>query len=133
MMITNMRAAVTSSRNTTRTRALFDSGFSLFGRQSSYPGRIAPASMVEEVYGLDWMRATPKHAGGGTRTPTLFRTPGPKPGPSTSSGTPAGPSILFSIVRITDARAPARWKNSRQQWGPRRSFGRRELEGPRGL
>ena len=59
MVITNMRAAVTSSRNTTRTRALFDSGFSLFGRQSSYPGRIAPASMVEEVYGLDWMCATP--------------------------------------------------------------------------
>src|SRR4051812_49670937 len=40
--------------------------------------------------------ATSRNAGGGTRTPTLFRAPGPKPGPSTSSGTPAGASILRS-------------------------------------
>src|SRR3954464_12998789 len=45
-MITNAMPAVTRRRNTTRARVLFDSGFSLFGRQSSYPGRIAPASMA---------------------------------------------------------------------------------------
>src|SRR3954452_14865422 len=47
-MITNARPAETSSRNTTRARALFASGFSLFGRQSSYPGRIAPAFMARK-------------------------------------------------------------------------------------
>ena len=55
MMITNETAAVTSSRKTTTARALFASGFSLFGRQSSYPGRIAPASMASKSMGCGWM------------------------------------------------------------------------------
>src|SRR5690349_11175199 len=61
MMTMNASPAETSSRNTTRARALFASGFSLFGRQSSYPGRIAPASIAEQVYGLPWICATPNH------------------------------------------------------------------------
>src|SRR5215207_6313101 len=63
-MITNAMPAVTSSRKMTRTRALFASGFALFGRQSSYPGRMAPASIAEQVYGLAWRRATRNCSGG---------------------------------------------------------------------
>src|SRR5215813_6363763 len=48
MMITKESAAVARSRNTTSARALLDSAFSLFGRQSSYPGRTAPASMASK-------------------------------------------------------------------------------------
>src|SRR3954451_14785245 len=62
MMITNMSAAVTSIRKTTSARVLFASRLSLFGRQSSYPGRIAPASMARQVYGLVGISATGKIA-----------------------------------------------------------------------
>src|SRR5262249_51555689 len=68
----------------------------------------------EKVYGVRWIRATPRrlprdarwtgrgdhHAGGGTRTPTLFRAPGPKPGLSSSSSTPAGRTILVSTLGL---------------------------------
>src|SRR5215213_1562119 len=73
MMITNAIPAVTSSRKTTRALALFASGFSLFGRQSSYPGRMAPASIAGQVYGLDWIRATPN------RRPAAMRAEGLEP------------------------------------------------------
>src|SRR5262245_38072929 len=62
MMITNARAAVTSIRNTTSGRALLASGFCLFGRQSSYPGRMAPASIARQVYGLGCALAGPNHS-----------------------------------------------------------------------
>src|SRR6266480_5498642 len=78
-VMTRASAAETKRRNTTRTRVLFAPAFSLFGRQSSYPGRIAPASMVGKFmdsagYALH-LAAQGCHAGGGTRTPTLFRAP----------------------------------------------------------
>jgi hypothetical protein len=61
------------------------------------------------------------HAGGGTRTPTLFRAPGPKPGPSTSSGTPAGHSILGSDPRLLRMRAggPLLGRMPRDRGAPR--------------
>src|SRR3954464_10130471 len=44
-------------------------------------------------------------AGGGTRTPTLFRAPGPKPGLSTSSSTPAIPGQSGETQGIVAAMA----------------------------
>src|SRR5436190_16297984 len=58
------------------------------------------------------------NAGGGTRTPTLFRAPGPKPGPSTSSGTPAGVTdSRFGAVGITDVPHQALCQNPRPPSG----------------
>src|SRR4051794_38497303 len=45
------------------------------------------------------------NAGGGTRTPTLFRAPGPKPGLSTSSSTPARPGQSGQTQGIVAAMA----------------------------
>src|SRR5262245_41798291 len=92
--MTSASAADTNRRKITRARALFASGFSLFGRQSSYPGRIAPASMALEsmasarraldpIAGSGSPERVAGDAGGGTRTPMLFRAPAPKAGVST--------------------------------------------------
>src|SRR5512132_1444960 len=72
MMITNEGRAVTSSRKTTTARALFASGFSRFGRQSSYPGRIAPASMASKSMGWAGCALDPTMRAEGLEPPRSF-------------------------------------------------------------